>query len=67
MSDHIEELSIKKKNRGGRPSNSIWKDINKGEAVSSGKFAAFCKYCKNTWSRNKISKLEEYLSNYCPD
>ncbi|GET63390.1 hypothetical protein RIR_jg2673.t1 [Rhizophagus irregularis DAOM 181602=DAOM 197198] len=24
---------IKKKNRGGRPPNSIWEDINKGEAV----------------------------------
>ncbi|GET62960.1 ribonuclease H-like domain-containing protein [Rhizophagus irregularis DAOM 181602=DAOM 197198] len=41
MTDHIEDLPIKKKNRGGRPPNSIWEDINKGEAVGSGKFAAF--------------------------
>ncbi|GBC52238.2 ribonuclease H-like domain-containing protein [Rhizophagus irregularis DAOM 181602=DAOM 197198] len=55
------------KNRGGRPPNSIWEDINKGEAVGSGKFAASCKYCKNTWSRGEVSKLEEHLSNHCPD
>ncbi|GET62962.1 ribonuclease H-like domain-containing protein [Rhizophagus irregularis DAOM 181602=DAOM 197198] len=67
MTDHIEDLPIKKKNRGGRPPNSIWEDINKGEAVGSGKFAAFCKYCKNTWSRSEILKLEEHLSNHCPD
>ncbi|GET56116.1 ribonuclease H-like domain-containing protein [Rhizophagus irregularis DAOM 181602=DAOM 197198] len=40
MTDHIEDLPIKMKNRGGRPPNSIWEDINKGEAVGSGKFAA---------------------------
>ncbi|PKC16797.1 hypothetical protein RhiirA5_369570 [Rhizophagus irregularis] len=67
MTDHIEDSPIKKKNRGGRPPNSIWEDINKGEAVSSGKFAASCKYCKNTWSHSKVSKLEEHLSNHCPD
>ncbi|GBC36156.2 ribonuclease H-like domain-containing protein [Rhizophagus irregularis DAOM 181602=DAOM 197198] len=67
MTDHIEDSLIKKKNRGGQPSNSIWEDINKGEAVGSGKFAASCKYCKNTWSRGKVSKLEEHLSNHCPD
>ncbi|GBC23186.2 ribonuclease H-like domain-containing protein [Rhizophagus irregularis DAOM 181602=DAOM 197198] len=44
MTDHIEDSPIKKKNRGGQPPNSIWEDINKGEAVSSGKFAASCKY-----------------------
>ncbi|GET63322.1 ribonuclease H-like domain-containing protein [Rhizophagus irregularis DAOM 181602=DAOM 197198] len=44
MTDHIEDSLIKKKNRGGQPSNSIWEDINKGEAVGSGKFAASCKY-----------------------
>ncbi|PKB94216.1 hypothetical protein RhiirA5_386792 [Rhizophagus irregularis] len=44
MTDHIEDSPIKKKNRGGQPPNSIWKDINKGEAVDSGKFAASCKY-----------------------
>ncbi|GET52819.1 ribonuclease H-like domain-containing protein [Rhizophagus irregularis DAOM 181602=DAOM 197198] len=67
MTDHIEDSPIKKKNRGGRPLNSIWEDINKGEAVGSGKFAASCKYCKNTWSRGEVSKLEEHLSNHCPD
>ncbi|GET54651.1 ribonuclease H-like domain-containing protein [Rhizophagus irregularis DAOM 181602=DAOM 197198] len=67
MTDHIEDSPIKKKNREGQPPNSIWKDINKGEAVGSGKFAASCKYCKNTWSRGEVSKLEEHLSNYCPD
>ncbi|GET55701.1 ribonuclease H-like domain-containing protein [Rhizophagus irregularis DAOM 181602=DAOM 197198] len=67
MTDHIEDSPIKMKNRGGRPPNSIWEDINKGEAVGSGKFAASCKYCKNTWSRGEVSKLEEHLSNHCPD
>ena len=67
MTDHIEDSPIKKKNRGGRPPNSIWEDINQGEAVGSGKFAASCKYCKNTWSRGEVSKLEEHLSNHCPD
>ncbi|GET66223.1 ribonuclease H-like domain-containing protein [Rhizophagus irregularis DAOM 181602=DAOM 197198] len=67
MTDHIEDSPIKKKNRGGRPPNSIWEDINKGEAVGSGKFAASCKYCKNTWSHGEVSKLEEHLSNHCPD
>ncbi|GBC42690.2 ribonuclease H-like domain-containing protein [Rhizophagus irregularis DAOM 181602=DAOM 197198] len=67
MTDHIEDSPIKKKNRGGQPPNSIWEDINKGEAVGSGKFAASCKYCKNTWSRGEVSKLEEHLSNHCPD
>ncbi|GBC39261.2 ribonuclease H-like domain-containing protein [Rhizophagus irregularis DAOM 181602=DAOM 197198] len=67
MTDHIEDSPIKMKNRGGRPPNSIWEDINKGEAVGSGKFAASCKYCKNTWSCGKVSKLEKHLSNHCPD
>jgi hypothetical protein len=67
MTDHIADSPIQKKNKGGRPPNSIWEDINKGEAVGSGKFAASCKYCKNTWSRSKVSKLEEHLSNYCSD
>ncbi|EXX66887.1 ribonuclease H-like domain-containing protein [Rhizophagus irregularis DAOM 181602=DAOM 197198] len=67
MTDYIEDSPIKNKNRGGQPPNSIWEDINKGEAVGSGKFAASCKYCKNTWSRDKVSKLEEHLSNHCPD
>ncbi|GET54676.1 ribonuclease H-like domain-containing protein [Rhizophagus irregularis DAOM 181602=DAOM 197198] len=40
-------------------------DINKGESVGSSKFSAFCKYCKITWKRDKISKLEEHLSNHC--
>ena len=67
MTDHIEDLPIKKKNRGGQTLNSIWEDINKRETVGSSKFAAFCKYCKNTWSCGKVSKLEEHLSNHCPD
>jgi hypothetical protein len=67
MTDHIADSPIQKKNKGGRPPNSIWEDINKGEAVGSGKFAASCKYCKNTWSRGEVSKLEEHLSNHCPD
>ncbi|GET57735.1 ribonuclease H-like domain-containing protein [Rhizophagus irregularis DAOM 181602=DAOM 197198] len=67
MTDHIEDSPIKIKNRGGRPPNSIWEDINKEEAVGSGKFAASCKYCKNTWSRGEVSKLEKHLSNHCPD
>ncbi|GET65305.1 ribonuclease H-like domain-containing protein [Rhizophagus irregularis DAOM 181602=DAOM 197198] len=50
MTDHIEDSPIKKKNRGGWPPNSIWEDINKGEA-----------------SRDEVSKLEEHLSNHCPD
>ncbi|GBC52231.1 ribonuclease H-like domain-containing protein [Rhizophagus irregularis DAOM 181602=DAOM 197198] len=67
MTDHIEDSPIKKKNRGGRPPNSIWEDINKRKAVGSGKFAASCKYCNNTWSRSEVSKLEEHLLNHCPD
>ncbi|EXX56561.1 hypothetical protein GLOIN_2v1489170 [Rhizophagus irregularis DAOM 181602=DAOM 197198] len=67
MTDHIENSSIKKKNKGDWPSNSIWKDINKGKAISSSKFAASCKYCKNTWSYGKVSKLEKHLLNHCPD
>ena len=67
MTDHIADSPIQKKNKGGRPPNSIWEDINKGEAVGSGKFAASCKYCKNTWSRGEVSKLEKHLSNHCPD
>ncbi|GBC23526.2 ribonuclease H-like domain-containing protein [Rhizophagus irregularis DAOM 181602=DAOM 197198] len=63
----MQDSPIKKKNREGRPPNSIWEDINKGEAVSSGKFATSCKYCKNIWSHSKVSKLEEHLSNHCPD
>ena len=67
MTDHIADSPIQKKNKGGRLPNSIWEDINKGEAVGSGKFAASCKYCKNTWSRGEVSKLEEHLLNHCPD
>jgi hypothetical protein len=54
-----------KQKREGRPLNSIWEDINKGESVGSGKFSAFCKYCEITWKRGKVSKLEEHLSNHC--
>src|SRR5271168_4158660 len=45
-----------KKNKGGTPSSSIWKDINKGKSIGSGKFAASCKYCNNTWPREDVSK-----------
>src|SRR5277367_2116197 len=54
-----------KKNKGGRPSSSIWKDINKGKSIGSGKFAASCKYCDNTWPRGDVPKLEEHFSNHC--
>src|SRR3954454_13124817 len=67
MTDHIADSPIQKKNKGGRPPNSIWEDINKGEAVGFGKFAASCKYYKNIWLRGEVLKLEEHLSNHCPD
>jgi hypothetical protein len=54
-----------KQKKGGRPLNSIWKDINKGESVDLDKFSASCKYCEITWKRGEASKLEEHLSNHC--
>src|SRR4051812_9294240 len=56
---------LKKKNKGGRPLNSIWEDIQQGDSVGSGKFSASCKYCDVQWKRDEVSKLEEHLSNYC--
>jgi len=56
-----------KKHKGGRPINSIWEDINKGDSVGSGKFSAACKYCGTSWKRGEIAKLEEHLSNHCKD
>jgi hypothetical protein len=61
----VSPVLDKQKYKGGRPLNSIWEDINKGESVSSGKFSASCKYCEATWKRGEVSKLEEHLSNHC--
>lgn len=58
-------IPAQKKNKGGRPLNSVWEDIQQGESVGSGKFSASCKFCNSTWTRGEISKLEEHLSNYC--
>ena len=67
MSTNLEDVSIsnQRKNKGGRPLNTIWDDIQKGEHVSSSKFAASCKYCGSKWAHRKIPKLEEHLSNHC--
>ena len=65
MTDHIADTPIQKKNKGGRPLNTIWEDIHKGVSIGSGKFAASCKYCSCTWARGEVSKLEEHLSNHC--
>jgi hypothetical protein len=65
MSNDLIDSQKQKKNRGGRPPHTIWEDINKGEPVGSGKFAASCKYCDITWSRGEVSKLEDHLSNHC--
>jgi hypothetical protein len=56
---------ISKKNRGGRPLNSIWEDIEQGEGIGSGKFSASCKFCSCEWKRGEISRLEEHLANHC--
>ena len=63
--ESADEPIPQKKNKGGRPLNSIWEDINKGASVGSGKFAASCKYCDTTWNRGDVQKLEEHLSNHC--
>ena len=64
--DSIDLIDLtEKKNKGGRPPNSIWEDINKGMSIGSGKFAASCKYCDNTWPRGDVARLEEHLSNHC--
>ena len=66
MSVNLKTPSIpKQKNKGGRPLGTIWEDINQGQVITSGKFAASCKYCEVTWNREEISKLEEHLSNHC--
>ncbi|PKB93599.1 hypothetical protein RhiirA5_507915 [Rhizophagus irregularis] len=67
MATDLEVSSIfgKQKSKRGKPLNSIRKDINKRESVGSGKFSAFCKYCKITWKRGEVSKLEKHLSNHC--
>jgi hypothetical protein len=58
-------ILTQKKNKGGRPLNSIWEDIQQGDSVGSGKFSASCKYCDVQWKRGEVLKLEEHLSNYC--
>src|SRR5882762_9046243 len=64
--DSIDLIDLtEKKNKGGRSPNSIWEDINKGMSIGSGKFAASCKYCDNTWPRGDVARLEEHLSNHC--
>ena len=65
-SDSQNHEKEKSKNKGGRPPNSIWEDIVKGESVGSGKFRASCKFCETTWSRGDVPKLEEHLANHCP-
>lgn len=65
MFTETAELPAPKKNKGGRPFNDIWEDINRGDSVGSGKFSASCKYCDTRWTRGEISKLEEHLSNHC--
>jgi hypothetical protein len=64
--DSIDLIDLtQKKHKGGRPPSSIWEDINKGKSVGTGKFAASCKYCDNTWPRGDVARLEEHLSNHC--
>ena len=63
----MSSSSVPRKPKGGRPPNNIWEDINKGDSVGSGKFAASCKYCNTTWSRGEVSRLEEHLSNHCQE
>ena len=66
MSNEPTDSPIKKK-RGGRPLGSIWEDIQQGEPVAPGKFSATCKYCGAHWTRGDIPKLEQHLSNHCPE
>src|SRR2546429_4908277 len=53
------------KNKGGRLLKTIWENINQGQSVISNKFSVLCKYCEEIWNCEEVSKLEEYLSNYC--
>jgi hypothetical protein len=57
----VSPILGKQKSKGGRPLNSIWEDINKGESVGSGKFSASCKYCENEFGR--INVVIENLQN----
>ena len=66
QTDLIQE-KIPSKNKGGRPANPIWDDIIKGVSVGFGKFQATCKFCKETWTRGEVSKLEEHLANHCSE
>src|SRR5215470_1128764 len=64
----MSSISNSEKNKkGGRPLNSVWEDITKGDSVGFGKFQATCKYCNFFWSRGDISKLEEHLTNHCSE
>ena len=63
----LNQEKEKSKNKGGRPPNSIWDDISRGESVGSGKFKATCNFCKKTWPCGEVSKLEEHLANHCPE
>ena len=68
---HLNMTSIlnseKNKNKGGRPLNSIWEDINRGNSIGSGKFQVTCKYCSYFWPRGDVSRLEEHLANHCSE
>ena len=66
MSNELTDSPVQKKRR-GRPLGTIWEDIQQGESVAPGKFSATCKYCIVTWTRGDIPKLEQHLSNYCPE
>jgi len=66
-SDVLIEDSSNQKHKGGRPLGTIWEDIQKGEPVAPGKFAATCKYCGISWPRGEIPKLEQHLSNHCSE
>ena len=65
MSNSLADSSVQRKNKGGRPPNNIWEDINKGVSVGSDKFAASCKYCNTTWQCGEVSRLKKHLSNHC--
>jgi hypothetical protein len=67
MSDELIGDSSNQKHKGGRPLGTIWEDIQQGESVAPGKFVATCKYCKASWPRGEIPKLEQHLSNHCPE
>ncbi len=66
MSNELTDSPVQKK-RGGWPLGTIWEDIQQGESVAPGKFSATCKYCRVTWTRGDIPKLEQHLSNHCPE